>query len=75
MSLFVVLPFAYVIAKKRRAVRKETTVKITRKNKHNSSHLRTEPISVTAHIFVRFKTMRRKQNLASAVGIQQENWG
>ena len=26
-------------------------------------------------IFARFKTMRRKQNLASTSGIQKENWG
>ena len=26
-------------------------------------------------IFARFKTMRRKQNLASAFGISKENWG
>ena len=26
-------------------------------------------------IFPRFKTIRRKQNLASAFGIQKENWG
>ena len=26
-------------------------------------------------IFVGFKTMRRKQNLASDFGIQKENWG
>ena len=25
-------------------------------------------------IFARFKTMRKKQNLASALGIQEENW-
>ena len=25
--------------------------------------------------FARFKTMRRKQHLASAFGIQKENWG
>ena len=25
-------------------------------------------------IFARFKTMRRKQNLATALGIQKENW-
>ena len=25
--------------------------------------------------FARFKTMRRKQNLSSARGIQKENWG
>ena len=53
--------------------------------------LRTVPTIVTAHleilgfpmggaylyrnIFVRFKTMQRKQNLASALGIQKENWG
>ena len=53
--------------------------------------LRTVPTFVTAHleilgflmggayqkrdIFGRFKTMRRKQNLASALGIQKENWG
>ena len=27
------------------------------------------------NICARFKTMRRKQNLASALGIQKENWG
>ena len=26
-------------------------------------------------IFARFETLRRKQNLASASGIQRENWG
>ena len=29
----------------------------------------------TEIFFARFKTMRRKQNLASALGIQKENWG
>ena len=27
------------------------------------------------NISVRFETIRRKQNLASAFGIQKENWG
>ena len=32
-------------------------------------------IIIKYDIFVRFKTMRRKQNLASVLGIQKENWG
>ena len=27
------------------------------------------------NIFARFKTMRKEQNLASALGVQKENWG
>ena len=47
-------------------------------------HLITVPTIVIAHlevltntgIFLRgLKVMRRKQNLASALGIQKENWG
>ena len=28
----------------------------------------------SVHLFARFKTMRSKQNLAGALGIQTENW-
>ena len=30
---------------------------------------------VPRDIFARFKTMRKKQNLGNALGIQKENWG
>ena len=54
---------------------KSSGVEITNVIAYTSCASRDTQVSYGWDIFARFKTMRRKQILASALGIKKENWG